>query len=1132
MLKTNSFRPDRYLRSKFLEGRYLLATELVDVQLELLDQFRKTLKVSVGNVAIDSAWEVSYYSNTQVLIKPGSAWYEGLPFNLRSSTDEMVSAGYLANGVGYSVLAGQGILLTFSGTTPTDSYRVIISAEENIITDIQDPFIKNANIPESTAQKVKLKYKINVVSAADQGTFAPYKNETLDKNLTNTIQITPTLGGQGELLATNSSSIPENIDGSNLELVFKNTSGSNYIPIASADRAYFVNGILTDTVGQKYYITAIFTDPVFADRTVIRVDKDVDQPNPTITNGQPYYLTKRDVYVTDNTGAGSPVGKVYWPVAEVDWDSANFFAEHSSKITDLRERIITEVDYETTINEKLNLQLTGGGVIDVETDGETLHWSADFTVVNPSSTAFTIPTNTAVVVEGGSLAYTLGTTPLGPLGITVTSVLGNDLTLASIDLSTIRLGNVVKVGSESSYITAIDNSNDIITVSGGTFAPGAGFIYRDSFGPGTVKTTEKTFILATRVDDKIRVGNYLELSAGESNATYDERILYPAGLAANTNITLPDNSKTGRPQYYSYSKRNLEVYVNQLLKYQGADWSQSSPVASNQIKINFDLAPNSEVHFRIDSLPSGSVGGGGSGGGGAGTLQEAYDGGNSISTVTGLPVTISGPSGEKLLHVQGDVQIDGVLDPTGLELTPQASNPLDPGMKGIWANTANQLIFENGTTAENISQRLDDLESGASNPITAGPGLTKTINDLSVNVDDSTIEIVTDTLQIKDLGVTTDKIDDGAVTEDKLASSVAGAGLSGGSGSPLAVNVDGSTLEITGDTLNVKASGITVNELADDSVTEDKLNSSVAGDGLTGGGGTALAVGEGNGLQVNADDVEVVHSPKTKITAIAGESFNADTTYLVRWAVSGETEGAVYKATAQTATNGKYITVGVLLSSVPVVATDTVEILVAGEHTLGASDTPFVGADAGKDLFLKSDGSGGFTLTPSTTVGDAQYKVGTVKATDTIWLGDAYLKAVVPAALYDEEIYYPSGLAASTPITLPNSKTYNQTSHELQVFLNGVMKFQGTDWSASTPTQITFPYALPNDSRVVFRIIPPASGTLTGGGGGGGGGSLQDAYDAGNSITISSGVPVTVNGPGGQSLTVFNGDIEITGVIL
>ena len=151
--------------------------------------------------------------------------------------------------------------------------------------------------------------------------------------------------------------------------------------------------------------------------------------------------------------------------------------------------------------------------------------------------------------------------------------------------------------------------------------------------------------------------------------------------------------------------------------------------------------------------------------------------------------------------------------------------------------------IDNSTTAfdgsGNISVKAAGITETQLNASVAGAGLAGGAGTaLSVNVDGSTIEITTDTLNVKAAGI----------TATQLNSSVAGAGLAGGAGTALSVNVDGSTIEITTDTLNVKAGGI----------TETQLNSSVAGAGLAGGAGTALSVNvDGSTLEITTDTLNI-----------------------------------------------------------------------------------------------------------------------------------------------------------------------------------------------------------------------------------------------------------------------------------
>src|ERR1044072_1467127 len=97
--------------------------------------------------------------------------------------------------------------------------------------------------------------------------------------------------------------------------------------------------------------------------------------------------------------------------------------------------------------------------------------------------------------------------------------------------------------------------------------------------------------------------------------------------------------------------------------------------------------------------------------------------------------------------------------------------------------------------------------------IAADTSLTVGANKVSVNPGDGIeissgvrVKLDCSTLVRSSSGV---KVASGGITGTELNASVAGAGLAGGGGAALSVNVDGSTLEIATDTLQVKDAGIT-----------------------------------------------------------------------------------------------------------------------------------------------------------------------------------------------------------------------------------------------------------------------------------------------------------------------------------
>jgi len=122
------------------------------------------------------------------------------------------------------------------------------------------------------------------------------------------------------------------------------------------------------------------------------------------------------------------------------------------------------------------------------------------------------------------------------------------------------------------------------------------------------------------------------------------------------------------------------------------------------------------------------------------------------------------------------------------------------------------------------------------------------------------------------VGATTVGVSNAGITAVQLATSVAGAGLSGGAGTALAVNVDNTSLEITADILNVKALGIT-NAMLAGSIANNKLANSSITIGSTsvalGGTATTFAGLTLTGVQASGSFSGSFQGDGSNITGIA-----------------------------------------------------------------------------------------------------------------------------------------------------------------------------------------------------------------------------------------------------------------------
>jgi hypothetical protein len=149
-------------------------------------------------------------------------------------------------------------------------------------------------------------------------------------------------------------------------------------------------------------------------------------------------------------------------------------------------------------------------------------------------------------------------------------------------------------------------------------------------------------------------------------------------------------------------------------------------------------------------------------------------------------------------------------------------------------------------------------------------------------------------------------------------------------------------------------------------------------------GATDLSAAEAEQLS-DGSNADSLHSHAiVKKTMVAGESFAANTSFLVRLAVNGETAGRVYKADKDASASDLFWAIGIAHSTGAVSAGGNISVVMLGSHTLGSSDAAFNASDIGKAVFLTA--AGAFSITAPSAADEAVMKIGMVEATNKIWV--------------------------------------------------------------------------------------------------------------------------------------------------
>ena len=220
--------------------------------------------------------------------------------------------------------------------------------------------------------------------------------------------------------------------------------------------------------------------------------------------------------------------------------------------------------------------------------------------------------------------------------------------------------------------------------------------------------------------------------------------------------------------------------------------------------------------------------------------------------------TISVDQGAGLQIVSGEVAVE-----TGAGLfidTNAVAVSVDDS--SIEVNGSNALQIKN----DGITSAMIGTNQVTGNEIAASTVSTANLADSSVTSAKIGASAVNES-KLASSSVSEAKLQNSAVTPAKLSSSVAGSGLSYDSVNGLAVGVDDATVEIFSDQLRIKDLGVgsakltnsavSTAKIANDAVTRDKINADCAGNGLAQNVDGSLEVTVSDGLEIISDTVVV-----------------------------------------------------------------------------------------------------------------------------------------------------------------------------------------------------------------------------------------------------------------------------------
>lgn len=446
------------------------------------------------------------------------------------------------------------------------------------------------------------------------------------------------------------------------------------------------------------------------------------------------------------------------------------------------------------------------------------------------------------------------------------------------------------------------------------------------------------------------------LTMGMSSSYYEEGLSSVTGWSAGSLVTLPANSRAGGLiQTYKIGRAQLEVYLDGSYQEVDKDYEETQGEPVGRIRVLKDIAPNSRLKFRI-TFAAAAV----TGGFEVATLQSAYIA-NPLISVNGIngPVKLLSFDTDLLMEVEGSINITNKIYNLR-SLIFQASTPAtDLDKNQFYVDTNSDIIYhqyKSGVATDfNILAEIEDAKSvvkmtmfnaaGTLIPKGRAVALHPSIPNAVVFCNTSNSLSTS-----RCIGVTTENIEIGEY------GSVATSGLFKISGLGIAHNT---VVVVDPRNPGFVVSKSSVNLLPTDEYVE-------------------VGVVDGGHLLIG-----LVSIPKVKSIwkiGIAGETFTANETRLVRFAIDGETRGSVYKADKANANlDQKFWVVAAVQPTTNVAIGDSIELLKIID--LHSSEVAFNDQDIGTPLYLESNGlfKPWRLLNGSFTVGDAAIKIGMIE---------------------------------------------------------------------------------------------------------------------------------------------------------